>query len=310
MFDRQVNSYTVKRAAEEFLVYLESVRGLSDNTVSGYRHDLDQFIAMPHIGSGCNITAVTSDDIRSCVGLLSQEKYAVSSINRFIAAVRALFAYCRKFQYTVSNPAASVRTLRCPKPLPHFMTGIEVDKLCSAPECHEILWQKRDHALFEILYSSGCRVSELASLLNIDVAGDYSSALVIGKGRKERRVYFAQDARIALSIYLADRAIRFAGKKADPHVFVNQTGAALTSRGIRWIVSRYSGPEGTNHHVSPHAFRHTFATALLSKGADIRLVQELLGHASISTTQRYTHITTDRLIALYNKAHPHGGNKE
>lgn len=300
--------HTVKDASEEFLLYLETVRGMSLNTVSAYRNDLIQFAIMQGIGTDRDMAAVSAEDIRGCIAFLSKEKRAASSINRFIASVRSLFAYCRKFQYIQVDPALDVKTVKIPKVLPHFMTGAEVDKLCAAPEKKELLWEKRDHALLEMLYSSGCRISEIASLTLEDISGDYSSAVVTGKGKKDRRVYFEQDARNALTAYLDDRKKRFA--KSDPHVFVNQNGSALSVRGMRWIIDRYSGPEGTNHHVNPHAFRHTFATAMLTGGADVRLVQELLGHASISTTQRYTHITTDRLIAEYNKAHPHGGNKD
>jgi integrase/recombinase XerC len=300
--------HTVKDASEEFLLYLETVRGMSLNTVSAYRNDLIQFAIMQGIGTDRDMAAISAEDIRGCIAFLSKEKRAASSINRFIASVRSLFAYCRKFQYIQVDPALDVKTVKIPKVLPHFMTGAEVDKLCAAPEKKELLWEKRDHALLEMLYSSGCRISEIASLTLEDISGDYSSAVVTGKGKKDRRVYFEQDARNALTAYLDDRKKRFA--KSDPHVFVNQNGSALSVRGMRWIIDRYSGPEGPNHHVNPHAFRHTFATAMLTGGADVRLVQELLGHASISTTQRYTHITTDRLIAEYNKAHPHGGNKD
>ena len=149
----------------------------------------------------------------------------------------------------------------------------------------------------------------MASLTVADIDVDYGSAVVTGKGNKDRRVYFEADARTALVAYLADRRKRFGSADTDKALFVNQRGNKLTTRGIAYIVARYSGVEGTNRHVSPHAFRHTFATALLTGGADVRLVQELLGHSSISTTQRYTHVTTDRLIELYNKAHPHGGAK-
>ena len=130
-----------------------------------------------------------------------------------------------------------------------------------------------------------------------------------GKGKKDRRVYFEEDAQKALAAYLADRRERFGEADTEDALFVNQHGKKLTVRGIAYIISRYSGAEGTNHHVSPHAFRHTFATAMLTGGADVRLVQELLGHSSISTTQRYTHVTTDHMIEMYNKAHPHGGGK-
>ena len=300
---------TVSEAIEEFLLYLASVRGLSAATVAGYRNDLTQFARMPAISGRSCIQDITGEDLRQCIGFLSKERRAAASINRFIAAVRNLFAYCRKFQYVQNNPASVLKTVKLPKRLPRFMTGVEVDALCREPAEKELLWEKRDRALFEMLYSSGCRVSELASLTLDDFAAGYESAIVTGKGSKDRRVYFEKDAREALKAYLADRAERFGTGDREKAVFVNQQGGRLTVRGISYILSRYSGVEGTNHHVSPHAFRHTFATAMLTNGADVRLVQEMLGHASISTTQRYTHISPQTLIDMYNKAHPHGGAK-
>jgi integrase/recombinase XerC len=299
---------TLQNCAEEFLLYLDAVKGLSVNSVTAYRNDLFQFTRF--LGRDRLITCVTAEDIRSCIGNLSREKKAASTVNRFLAAVRSFFAYCRKFDYIQTNPALEIRTLRMPLHLPRFLTGPEVDELCREPEKHEILWQTRDSAIIEMLYSSGCRVSELAFLRFDDMEDDYRSAVVTGKGKKDRRVYFEEDARKAFRSYLDDRKKLFADKHMRDtvnRIFVNQQGTALTPHGIQWIIARYSGPEGTNHHISPHALRHTFATAMLSSGADVRVVQELLGHASISTTQRYTHITTERLIDTYNKAHPHGG---
>ena len=300
---------TVSDATEEFLLYLGSVRGFSENTVLSYRNDLAQFMQMPHIGAQTDIGAVKTEQLRQCIGVLSREKRAAASINRFIAAVRSLFAYCKKSHHIQTNPALELKTVKNPKRLPRFMTGAEVDKLCAAPATNELLWEKRDRALFEMFYSSGCRVSEMASLMPADFSGDYSSVIVTGKGRKDRRVYFEADAQNALAAYLADRRERFGDADTEKALFVNQHGKKLTVRGIAYIISRYSGVEGTNRHVSPHAFRHTFATAMLTGGADVRLVQELLGHSSISTTQRYTHVTTDHMIEMYNKAHPHGGGK-
>jgi len=297
---------TVKDSCEEFLLYLSTVRGMTENTVRAYGEDykkLNEFL-----GEDAQIDKVSLQDLRFCVGSLSAQKFSVASINRFIASVRALFAYSQKFGRLEINPALQIKTLKAPKHLPVFMTGTEVDALCSAPEKNELLWASRDKAIFELLYSSGCRVAELASLKLSDFSNGGKSALVTGKGKKDRIVYFEDDAVKALGEYLSERKalllrLKVSGQKA---LFVNKKGGALSTRGIRWIVSRYSGPEGTNRHVSPHAFRHTFATAMLSGGADVRVVQEMLGHASISTTQRYTHVTTQQLIDVYKRAHPHG----
>lgn len=297
---------TVKDSCEEFLLYLATVKGMTENTVQSYGEDykkLNEFL-----GPDTEIDKVSLQDLRFCVGSLSAQKFSVATINRFIASLRGLFSYSQKFGRLKVNPALEIKTLKAPKHLPNFMTGTEVDALCSAPQKNELLWASRDKAIFEMLYSSGCRVAELASLKLGDFSAGGKSAVVKGKGKKDRIVYFEDDALAALKDYLAERKalllrLKLSGQKA---LFVNKKGGQLSTRGIRWIVSRYSGPEGTNRHVSPHAFRHTFATSMLSSGADVRVVQEMLGHSSISTTQRYTHVTTQQLIDTYKRAHPHG----
>ena len=297
---------TVKDSCEEFLLYLATVKGMTENTVQSYGEDykkLNEFL-----GPDTEIDKVSLQDLRFCVGSLSAQKFSVATINRFIASLRALFSYSQKFGRLKVNPALEIKTLKAPKHLPNFMTGTEVDALCDAPQKNELLWASRDKAIFEMLYSSGCRVAELASLKLGDFSAGGKSAVVKGKGKKDRIVYFEDDALTALKDYLPERKallerLKVPGQKA---LFVNKKGGQLSTRGIRWIVSRYSGPEGTNRHVSPHAFRHTFATSMLSSGADVRVVQEMLGHSSISTTQRYTHVTTQQLIDTYRQAHPHG----
>ncbi|AEE16394.1 tyrosine-type recombinase/integrase [Treponema brennaborense] len=300
---------TLQEACEEFLLYESSVRNLALNTIAGYRNDLARLCRLLG-GASLPLTSVTVTDLRFCIGELSRKKSAASSVNRFIAAVRSLFAYCRRFEYIKSNPATELHTVKQPRHLPRFMTESEVDALCSQPERKTLLWQTRDTAIFEMLYSSGCRVSELASLRLSDFSADFRSAVVTGKGGKDRRVFFSEQAGKALAGYLRERAARIPKNRTVSAVFINMQGTPLTTRGIRYIVSRYSGLEGTDKPVSPHAFRHTFATSMLSHGADVRVVQELLGHSSISTTQRYTHITTEQLIEIYNRAHPHGGSDE
>lgn len=304
---------TVSQCCEEFLLYLSSVRGLSENTITGYRQDYIHLLNF--LGNEKKLREVALEDLRACIGNLSQKKYSVTSINRFIAAVRGVFSYARKFGYIEKNPAVELKTLRSPRNLPKFLTQSEIDDLCHQPESEPLLWESRDKALFEMFYSSGCRVSEMADLCFCDFTSDFSSAMVTGKGKKDRRVYFEEDARKALAEYLRERRERFPqhekyGALPIDNVFLNQKGGALSSHGIWYIVSRYSGIEGTGRQISPHAFRHTFATQMLNSGADIRVVQEMLGHSSISTTQRYTHVTMERLKEVYKQAFPHSGKKD
>ena len=298
---------TLNELVEEFLLYLSAVRNVSENTVAGYRNDLTQLQSL--LTPELDVKTVTKENLLLCIGELSRQKKAAASINRFISAFRTLFSYARKFEYIEKDPAIEIKTVKQPKKVPNYMTQAEVQQLCNQPAENELLWQKRDMAVLAMLYSSGCRISELRNLKLSDFTDGGRAAIVTGKGNKQRKVYFADKARECLAEYLKDRervlAENNVAEKPD-QLFISQKGKPISVNGLRYIITRYSGVEGTNHHINPHAFRHTFATTLLSNGADVRLVQEMLGHSSISTTQRYTHITTEKLIETYNKAHPHG----
>ena len=296
----------LQELTDEFLIYISSVRDLSENTVMGYKNDLEHL--KEFLTPTLDIASITKENLKLCIGQLSKRHSSNASINRFIAAVRSLFGYAHKFGYLEKNPALEIKTVKLSKKVPRFMTKAEVDTLCNEPEKNEILWASRDHALFEMLYSSGCRISEITNLCLSDFLNGYDRAVVTGKGDKQRIVYFSDEAKAALKLYLADRkkVMEENGTAGTTdRIFISQRGRPLSVRGINYIITRYSGAEGTNHHVNPHAFRHTFATTMIGNGADVRLVQEMLGHSSISTTQRYTHITTEKLIETYNKAHPH-----
>lgn len=294
---------------DEFLIYLSSVRNLSENSIIAYRRDLEQLkvFLTPNI----LITNISKENLLLCIGQLSKMQRESSSINRFISAFRTLFSYAHKFGYLQNNPSIEIKTVKLSKKIPNFMTATEVDKLCNQPEKKELLWKTRDSCLFKMMYSSGCRVSEIQSLCLSDLQENNSWAFVIGKGKKQRKVFFSEQTRSSLQDYLIDRQKLLQEKQiknATDKLFINQRGNPLSVQGIEFILTKYSGIEGTNHHINPHAFRHTFATSLLSNGADVRMVQEMLGHSSISTTQRYTHITTEKLIQTYNNSHPHGNN--
>ena len=298
---------TLSELIDEFLLYLSAVKGLSENTAAGYKNDLIQLTKF--LTPELDINTVTKENLLLCIGQLSRQKKSAATVNRFISAVRTLFSYAHRYKYLEKNPAIELRTVKLPKRVPNFMTQPEVNQLCNQPLKNELLWQSRDHAIFTMLYSSGCRISELTNLKLDDFMDNFHAAIVTGKGNKQRRVFFEEEARNALGIYLKDRKkIIDENNISEPtkQLFINLKGHPITVGGIRYILSRYSGVEGINRHVNPHAFRHTFATTMLGNGADVRLVQEMLGHSSISTTQRYTHITTEKLIDVYNKAHPHG----
>lgn len=292
---------------EEFLLYLSSIRTLSENTIIGYKNDLTHL--QEFLSPDLEISSITKENILLCIGQLSKQKKSSASINRFISAVRMLFSYALKFGHIKKNPSLEIKTVKNSKKIPNFMTDAEISKLCNEPNVNEILWQSRDECLFKMMFSSGCRISEIKNLKISDFMENYHSAIVTGKGKKQRKVFFEKDSMQALKIYLNDRKKIFEEnniKNPTDYLFINQKGNPISISGIRFIISKYSGVQGTNHHVNPHSFRHTFATHMINNGADVRLVQEMLGHSSISTTQRYTHVTTEKLIDIYKHSHPHG----
>lgn len=297
---------TLKEVCDEFLLYIGSVRGLSENTVLGYGKDLEKFQSF--LTPELEIKKITQENILLSIGQLSRENASAATVNRFVSSVRGLFKYSKKLGYIEKNPADEVKNVKNPQVVTAFMTEREVETLCSQPERNELLWTSRDVAIFRMLYSSGCRISELTNIKLSDFRKGGRCAIITGKGNKQRIVYFDPTSRHALAAYMTDRARVLSENGRDSkedRLFVNQKGLPITTGGMRYILTRYSGVEGTNHHINPHAFRHTFATTLLNNGADVRMVQELLGHASINTTQRYTHVTTERLKEVYKLAHPH-----
>lgn len=302
------NNKNIADLIEEFLSYIFGVRNVSPRTVESYRNDMAHFLQM--IDKDAPLSSITLADLQICIASLSEQNYAATSINRFISALRTFFDYCYRLGYISTNPAARLKNIKAPQKMPKFLFQSESDELCAMPDKLNILWPVRDKAIIECLYSSGCRVSELAGIKIADLDKNLRSAIVLGKGSKERRVYFSPEAAVALKEYLEDRLKKFPRAKDMPEVFLNMQGNKISRTSIYTVISRYSGVEGTNHPVSPHALRHTFATTMLNNGADIRIVQELLGHANISTTQRYTHVTTAQLVKTYNQAHPHGSGAE
>ena len=291
---------------DEFLLYLESVKGYSKNTVISYKNDLEKFKF--YSGTEKYIDELSFNDIRYAIAGLSERGEKSTTINRYISAVRTLFAYCKKFDYIKENPCLKLKTVKSDRPYHQVITDQEMYEICSEPDKKQMLWPARDKAIFEMLYSSGCRVSELCSLKTTSFSSDYKRAKITGKGNKQRFVFFEEDAVKALKEYLKERSVLIQKKQSSfsDYVFLNQSGSQLTVRGVAWILSKYTGAGGVNHHFSPHDFRHAFATALVNEGLDIRKVQALLGHSSVSTTQRYTHVTRNKVINDYRKAHPHG----
>ena len=191
---------TLNELVEEFLLYLSAVHNVSENTSCGYRNDLSQL--QEFLTPTIDIKSVTKENLLLCIGELSRQKRAAASINRFISAFRSLFSYARKFEYIEKDPAIEIKTVKQPKKVPNYMTQAEVNQLCQQPEVKELLWEKRDRAVLTMLYSSGCRISELRNLKLSDFTDGGQAAIVTGKGNKQRKVYFEKKSRECLAAYL------------------------------------------------------------------------------------------------------------
>ena len=304
---------TLARAIDEFEGYIADARRFSERTVRAYRSDLDRFATFweRDFGEGSAaktpMSKVDTLAVRSYLASLHRSRLASRSLARHLSTLRSFFRWACREGHVEKNPARSLPSPKLPRTLPRAMTQPDTERLLEAEE--EGSFPERDRALFELLYATGLRVSEAAGLDLEDV--DFSSRLlrVVGKGNKERIAPFGEAAGDALSHYLPARlARRRAAEDAavddgEP-LFVNSRGGRLTTRSMARLLKRRLRAAGLPTEISPHALRHSFATHLLEAGADLRAIQELLGHASLSTTQKYTHLDAARLRDVYRKAHP------
>ena len=290
---------------DRFLAYLETERGYSGHTVRGYRVDLEQFRAFMEAKGKRSILDPDYGILREYLGSL-HGSYRRTTIARKLSAVRSFFAFLEKRGLRPDNPAADMAALKQGKPIPTYLPVDDMFRMLEGPDQGNFLGL-RDLAMMEMLYSCGLRVSELAGLDLEDVDFEQRLVRATGKGNRERVVPVGRTALRVLGRYLeAARGMRkkvWQDEERGP-VFLNHRGGRLTTRSIARLVKKYATACGLTSDVSPHALRHTFATHLLDGGADLRSVQELLGHASLSTTQKYTHVTLDRLMEVYDKAHP------
>jgi len=290
---------------DEYLLYLTSVRGVSERTASAYRQDLRYFTAYCANHDFLDEKA-TAPQVRGFIADLSAEGVASVSVNRALSSIRGYYRWMVRFGYRGDDPSSPLRNLKTPKTLPAFLWEAEMAHFSELPDTAGILWPERDKALILAMYSGGLRISETASLSLKDMEAGLSGARIIGKGNRERQVFFSGEAREALAAYLPARQARIKAERPTDRLFVSCKGAPISVPGVRWIISKYAERSGLEKSIHPHSLRHSFATHLVNSGCDVRVVQELLGHASISTTQRYTHVDMERLRKVYNKAHPHG----
>jgi integrase/recombinase XerC len=299
----------MEEALADFLRHLALERNASAHTVKSYREDLTQaleFFRTRLAGRAPTADQLTTRLLRAHQVWLHEQGYAKATIARRVAAVRSWCKFlCRQGTLT-ANPADGLRGPRQDKKLPHFLTEEGMTKLLAAPPAATPLGL-RDRALLETLYSAGLRVSELTGLDLGDVDLESGLATVRGKGKRERLALLGPQALAALKEWLAVRPRlpgERRGKKAAEPLFLNKNGTRLTSRSVGRLLEKYLAQAGLDPQASPHSLRHSFATHLLDRGADIRGVQELLGHRSLANTQIYTHVTTNRLQDSYHKAHP------
>jgi integrase/recombinase XerC len=330
----------MKKAIEKYLEYLRSVRNASPHTLTNYAHDLEQFVdyLTPPGTETPGLTKVTHHVIREFVGHLHENGLEKSSIARKLAALRSFFKYAVREGMLKDNPARLVPTPKLPKRIPAVLSAEEMSAFldhlakiqdpragrqrdkrrltATAPagaliKLEDTLLLRRDRAILELLYAAGLRVSELTGLNLVDVDQKEQMLRVRGKGNKERIVPYGVKAAEALKTYwpVRDQLLlenaRGQAKTNPEAVFLNYLGQRLTQRSVGRIVKKYVRLVNTNWDLHPHSLRHAFATHLLADGADLRAIQELLGHASLSTTQKYTHASIRQLMDIYDKAHPH-----
>jgi len=293
-----------------FLAYVAHERNFSAHTVRSYASDLAQFVAflVPEAKDAAAVAdrlrAVTPMDVRGYLAELRRAEYSRSTVARKIATLRSFYKFLARKGETDGNPVKTIRTPRLEKRLPKFLTAADVERLLAAPKGDDLL-SRRDAAILEVLYSTGMRVSELVGLDLEDLDPIAEVVHVRGKGRRERLAPLGSYATRALNRYLEARAE--ANVKDPMAVFLNRHGHRLNARSVRRKLAKYLAEAGLDPSVSPHTLRHSFATHMLERGADLRAVQELLGHRSLSTTQIYTHVTASRLKEIYESAHPRAG---
>ncbi len=290
----------------DFLAYLEFERGLSRNTLEAYRSDLLQFGRFLEKRGGDAVTASSADVSDFLSGLAQgngKPPASAATIHRKAACLRSFYRHLRREGVRESDPTAALSSPRRGRKLPQVLTRDEVNRLLSMPQGTEPA-ALRDRALLETMYACGLRASETIGLELADLDLEEQVLRARGKGSKERIVPIGRKAVEALCLYIERGRPKLVSGRVEPHLFVNFRGGPLTRQGLYKIVRRHALRAGLADRMSPHTLRHTFATHLLSGGCDLRSVQEMLGHADVSTTQLYTHLSSQRLKEVYFRAHP------
>ena len=291
----------IQTPVEAFTTYLQTEKNASLHTVKNYQVDLREFMQQ---SKNLPLEQVSYLDIRRFLAYLNEKNYSKNSIARKLACLRSFFNFLVREERVKANPAVEVSTPKREKQLPKFLNQEEVVHLLEAP-IKKTWEEKRDKAILETLYSSGLRVSELVGLNKEDIDFSGGRMRVRGKGKKERIVPVGGVALNAIQDYLKCKGPKEKTQGIEKSLYMNRLGGRLTDRSIRRMILKYAKRISLKKGISPHILRHSFATHMLDRGADLRSVQELLGHENLSTTQIYTHVTTKRIKEAYNAAHPH-----
>ena len=282
-----------------FLEYLKITKKNSKYTIKSYAEDLFQFMEYLKEKKISELTQIDHLTIRGFLTILKEKELSRRTISRKLSAIRSFFRYLTQEGIIAENPALLIKGMKIPKTLPVFLYPREIEILLSIPK-QDVLGI-RDKAILELLYATGMRVSELVSLKVGDLNMSSNHIIVFGKGSRERVVFFGKKAAEAVDLYLKKSRPQLIKDFSCEHLFLNKNGTAISDRSIRRIVDKYVKQASLKQNISPHSLRHSFATHMLENGADLKTVQELLGHVSLSTTQIYTHVTRDRLKEVYNK---------
>ncbi|HYR05660.1 MAG TPA: site-specific tyrosine recombinase XerD [Gallionella sp.] len=291
---------------DEFCDNLWLEDGLSRNTLDSYRRDLTKFAAWLEQQRGLSILQTTHADIQGFLAhLVAAQKAKPSSTGRAISSLKRLFRYLLRQNRISADPTLQIDTPKLPRNLPKSLTEQDVEQLLNAPDTQTPLGL-RDRTMFEVLYATGLRVSELVTLRVTQVSMDMGVVRVMGKGSKERLVPLGEEALDWLRRYIADGRGVLLGKQISDALFVTARGEGMTRQMFWYLIKKHARTGGISKPLSPHTLRHAFATHLLNHGADLRVVQMLLGHADISTTQIYTHVARERLKQLHAVHHPRG----
>jgi len=293
---------------DEFLDSVWLQDGLSRNTLQSYRSDLEKFSRWLTAHYSDALLDVTQEHIQAFLAyLVNKKKAKASTTSRAVSSLKRFYRHQLRQNKVSVDPTFKIASTKLPRTLPHTLTEQDVEFLLHAPNT-ELPLGMRDRAMLEVLYATGLRVSELVGLTVAQVSLNMGLVRIMGKGNKERLVPLGEDALDWVEQYLATARPMLLQKKMSDDMFVTQRGSGMTRQMFWYIIQRYAALGGLTKHLSPHGLRHAFATHLLNHGADLRVVQLLLGHADISTTQIYTHVACERLKILHQEHHPRGKN--